>query len=61
MEKGLRMRAHTRDAIVQFLIPVEPWEQTTFCLDGREHLRGVKIASCDIDAYRQLLLPGGVA
>jgi len=61
VEKALRMRIHTRDAIAQFLIGTEPWEQTTFCLDGREHLRGVKIASGDLDAYRQLLSEGGAA
>ena len=61
IEKALRIHAHTRDAIAQFLIPIEPWEQTTFSLDGRDHLRGVKIASCDIQTYRQLLPRGGAA
>jgi len=61
VEKALRIQAHTRDAIAQFLIPTEPWEQTTFSLDGRDHLRGVNIASCDIQTYRQLLPRGGAA
>lgn len=55
VEKGLRMRAHTRDAVAQFLAPPEPWEQTTFRLDGREHLRQVKVAEADVGAYRTLL------
>lgn len=59
--KGLQMRAHIRDAIAQFLLPAEPWQQTTFRLDGREHLRGMKVATGEIAAYRQLLTSGGVA
>jgi hypothetical protein len=55
VEKGLRMRAHSRDAIAQFLLPQQPWEQTTFRLDGREHLRQVKVAGADIRAYAELL------
>ena len=55
VEKGLRMRAHSRDAIAQFLVPPEPWEQTTFRLEGREHLRHVKVAEADVGAYRTLL------
>ena len=61
VEKALRMRAHTRDAIAQFLIPTDPWQQTTFSLDGRDHLRGVKVTSCDIQTYGQLLETGGAA
>ena len=61
VEKGLTVRAHTRDAIAQFLSPAEPWEQTTFRLDGREHLRRVKIETGDITAYRELLPSGGAA
>jgi hypothetical protein len=60
VERGLVMRAHSRDAIAQFLVPPEPWEQTIFRLDGREHLRRVKVAASDVRAY-QGLLAGGVA
>ena len=60
VERGLRMRAHSRDAITQFLLPAEPWEETTFRLDGREHLRHVRVATCDVRSY-QGLLTGGVA
>ncbi len=57
--KGLRVGAHTRDAIAQFLIPQPPWENTIFKLDGREHLRLVKVARPDIAAYQDLLAQGG--
>ena len=55
VEKGLRLRAHTRDALAQFLLPAEPWEGTTFRREGREHLRHVKVAEVDVGAYRTLL------
>jgi len=58
VEKGLRIHAHTRDAIAQFLFPCEDWRLTTFRLDGREHLRGVKVALSDISAYSELLAIG---
>lgn len=57
--KGLRVRAHSRDAIAQFLIPQPPWSHPTFRLDGREHLRLVKVARPDISAYKDLLSRGG--
>jgi transposase len=61
VEKALTLRVHSRDAIAQFLTPPEPWRQTTFRLEGREHLRRVKIDANHIAAYRQLLDRGGVA
>jgi hypothetical protein len=57
--KALRVGAHTRDAIAQFLIPQPPWENTIFKLDGREHLRLVKVARPDIAGYQDLLAQGG--
>lgn len=57
--KGLRVGAHTRDAIAQFLIPQLPWEHTIFKLDGREHLRLVKVSRPDIAAYQDLLAKVG--
>jgi transposase len=59
VKKALRVGAHTRDAIAQFLIPQPPFEQSTFCLDGRDHLRLVKVDRPDISAYQTLLYPGG--
>jgi len=59
VDKALGIRAHSRDAICQFLIPRPSWRQTTFLLDGREHLRRVKVAAPQISAYRTLLSHGG--
>ncbi|MFC1806493.1 IS21 family transposase [Planctomycetota bacterium] len=59
VERGLRMNALTRDAIAQFLVPREDWRATTFRLDGRDHLRGVKVAQTDVTAYAALLAMGG--
>ena len=59
VERGLRANVLTRDAIAQFLLPREDWRATTFCLDGREHLRGVKVAQTDVTAYAALLAMGG--
>jgi transposase len=59
VKKGLRIHAHTKDAIAQFLYPEEPWTPQLFCLDGREHLKGVKVDAPDLSAYR--CLTGGAA
>jgi len=62
VHKGLQTRTHGRDGIVQF-IPLPPppdaWGRTTFTLDGREHLRHVKVAATDVEAYGRLLTAGG--
>lgn len=55
VEQGLHIHAHTRDAIAQFLYPQEPWQPQTFRLDGREHLKGVRIDAPDLEAYGALL------
>ena len=60
--KGLRCGGLTRDAIAQLLLPQEPWGETTFRLDGREHLRRVRVARTNVSAYAQLLTtPGGLS
>jgi hypothetical protein len=59
VEQGLRVRAHSRDAIAQFLLPREDWRATTFSLDGREHLRRVVVRATEVSAYRDLLPIGG--
>lgn len=61
VEQGLRLRAHSRDAIAQFLLPREDWRATTFSLDGREHLRRVVVGSTEVSAYRDLLPIGGAS
>jgi transposase len=60
VEQGLRVQALSRDAIAQFLVPREAWRATTFRLDGREHLRHVRVAQTDVTAYGALLALGGV-
>jgi transposase len=60
VEKGLRSGALTRDAIAQFLLTGQQWRATTFSLDGREHLRQVRVAQTDVTAYSALLATGGV-
>jgi hypothetical protein len=55
VEKGLIKGAHSRDGIAQFLIPRFSWEQTTFMLAKRQHLRLVKVGRPEIKAYRSLL------
>lgn len=59
IEKGLAVRAHTRDAIAQFLLPREEWRATTFTLDRHPHLRLVKVARPNLVAYGALRLAGG--
>jgi transposase len=59
VEEGLKINAHTRDAIAQFLFPRENWSLTLFRLDGRDHLRGVKVGVSDICDYNQLLSAAG--
>jgi len=59
VERSLCCNALIRDAIAQFLLPRERWEQTTFSLDGREHLRGVQVAETDPSRYTALLATGG--
>jgi transposase len=59
VEASLRARAHSRDAVAQFLRPREDWRVTTFSLDGRDHLRHVVVAQTDVAAYRTLLAEGG--
>jgi len=61
VDKGLAVRAHTRDAIAQFLLPCEEWRATTFRLEGREHLRQVKVAGPNLSAYRSLLVEAGAS
>jgi transposase len=61
VEKALAAGAMTRDAVAQFLTPQPQWRHTVFPLDGHPHLRGVKIDSPDVRAYRDLMAAGGAA
>ena len=60
VEKGLRIDALTRDAIAQWLHPREEWRATRFRLDGRDHLRRVRVDKTDVSHYGELLAAGGV-
>jgi transposase len=59
VERALVTHAHSRDAVLQFLIPHFSWQNTTFLLDGHKHLRLVKVGKPDLSAYRNLLTQGG--
>jgi len=59
VEKALLLSHPIRDVVAQFLYPREEWRETTFRLDGREHLRGVRIDGPDIGAYASLLTGRG--
>jgi transposase len=58
VEKALRVRGHSRDAVAQFLYDSESNFPRTFSLKGREHLKQVHVQSPDIKQYNTLL-PGG--
>ena len=60
VEKALLIHAHSRDAVLQFLVPRFSWRNTTFVLDGHKHLRLVKVTKPDLSLYSTLLPEGGV-
>jgi hypothetical protein len=59
IEKAMRLPCPTRDVVAQYLYPREEWRLTVFRLDGREHLRGVRVAQPDVRLYGALLAKGG--
>jgi hypothetical protein len=59
VEKALLIRAHSRDAVAQFLIRQFSWSKTTFYMGEQKHLRLVTVTKPDISAYRSLLSNGG--
>jgi len=61
VEKALNIRAHSRDGILQFLAPRYSRGDTTFLLDGREHLRFVRVSKPEVTAYHTLLYQGGAS
>jgi transposase len=60
IENALQLRVHSADGIIQFADPLASWGQSTFSLDGREHLRYVTAATCDVGIYSNLLTGGGM-
>ena len=59
VKKALRIGAHSKDAVAQFLIPRATWLPLIFLLDGREHLKAVRVDKPDVTAYDALLFKGG--
>ena len=59
VEKALGCRAPNRDVVAMYLLSPEEMRPPRFRLAGREHLRGVEVASADLSAYGQLLADGG--
>jgi hypothetical protein len=55
------MEIYTRDGVAQLIYSREYYRKTTFNLDGREHLRMVRVARTDLSAYRELMAVGGEA
>ena len=54
VEKALKVRAVTKDAIEQFLPSAKPWSQTLFTLGGRKQLRLVQVSKTNIKDYGTL-------
>ena len=61
VEKALKVRAVTKDAIEQFLPSAKPWSQTLFTLGGRKHLRLVQVSKTNIKDYGTLIDGSGGA
>ena len=61
VRKAAEMEIYTRDGVAQLIYSREFYRKTTFNLDGREHLRMVRVARTDLSAYRELMAVGGEA
>jgi transposase len=61
VKKAVEREIYTRDAVAQLVYSPEYYRRTTFTLDGREHLRRVRVAATDLSAYRELMAVGGEA
>ena len=59
VDKALQLQHCTRDVVAQYLYPDEGSWVPTFSLEGREHLKGVRVAPPDLMSYKQLI--GGLA
>ena len=55
VERALRVGAHSRDAIAMFLSPKQFNKPPTFKLDGREHLKWVRVGKPSVADYSALL------
>jgi transposase len=61
VRKAVEMEIYTRDGVAQLIYSREYYRKTTFNLDGRDHLRMVRVARTDLAAYRELMPAGGEA
>ncbi|MBA7654147.1 hypothetical protein ES703_62022 [subsurface metagenome] len=61
VEKSLRLRVHSKDAIKQFLPAHKPSEPATFKLAGRQYLQAVKVSRANVGDYGELLGCGGLS
>ena len=60
IDETLSRGATNRDLIAQWLMPRENYRVSLFSLDGHPHLRGVRVAPPDLNAYRDLIhIDGG--
>jgi transposase len=59
VHKALRVITPSRDVVAQYLYGEETGQSPRFRLEGREHLRGVRVDSPNLQAY-QAMLSGGV-
>ncbi len=59
VEKVMPLGAVGADVIGLFVQPPQSWEFTTFCLAGREHLRQVKVESCQVSDYSNMVFCSG--
>jgi transposase len=58
IEKTLKLRHCSRDIVTQYLYPDELPVISTFLLDGREHLQGIRVDAPNLAAYS--VLHGGL-
>jgi transposase len=59
VKKAVEKEIYTRDGVAQLLYSREFYKRTTFNLDGREHLRLVRVDQTDLSAYHELMAVGG--
>lgn len=61
IEKALALPYPSPEIVKLYCLPEEKAETSTFCLDGREHLRGVEVGQTDLKGYGALLGKEGAA
>lgn len=59
IERSLSLPYPSIDVIRLYALPEERPAAAVFCLDGREHLKGVRVDCPDLSAYSSLLEEGG--